>query len=80
MSETFWAHKKWNKTASDIKFVFLFSNNVAVCLSVLFTVNSSVVSRPIMNGDATAEEILHHSGWPNKKMWQYNVKCWISHD
>jgi len=22
MSETCWAHKKWNKTASDIKFVF----------------------------------------------------------
>ena len=22
MSETFWAHKKWNKTASDIKLVF----------------------------------------------------------
>ena len=22
MSETFWAHKKWNKIASDIKLVF----------------------------------------------------------
>ena len=25
MSKTCWAHKKWNKTASDIKLVFLFS-------------------------------------------------------
>ena len=26
MSETFWAHKKWNKIASDIKLVFYSSN------------------------------------------------------
>jgi len=26
MSETCWAHKKWNKVASDIKLVFLFFN------------------------------------------------------
>jgi len=25
MSETCWAHKKWNKTANDLKLVFLFS-------------------------------------------------------
>ena len=26
MSETCWAHKKWNKITSDIKLVFLFFN------------------------------------------------------
>jgi hypothetical protein len=32
---------------------------VVVCLSVLFTVNSSDVSQPIMN-DTTVEEMLNH--------------------
>ena len=32
MSETCWAHKKWNKIASDIKLVFHSSPNIHVCL------------------------------------------------
>jgi len=33
MSETCWAHKKWNKIASDIKLVFYSSNQIKeVCL------------------------------------------------
>jgi len=28
MSETCWAHKKWNKIASDIKLVFYFSTTI----------------------------------------------------
>jgi len=39
---------------------------VVVCLSVLFTVNGSDVSQPIVN-DATVEEMLNHSGSPNNK-------------
>jgi hypothetical protein len=34
---------------------------VVVCLSVLFTVNRSDISQPIMN-DATVERMLYHSG------------------
>ena len=30
MSETFWAHKKWNKIASDIKLVFYSSTYILV--------------------------------------------------
>ena len=32
ISETCWAHKNWNKIASDIKLVFYSSTNVRVCL------------------------------------------------
>jgi len=45
MSETCWAHKKWNKTASDIKLVFLIFNyhndarsntqKITLCIAVL---------------------------------------------
>ena len=34
MSETCWAHKKWNKIASDIKLVFYSSNIVNVCFQL----------------------------------------------
>jgi len=35
MSETCWAHKKWNKIASDIKLVFYSSNALMLKLYLL---------------------------------------------
>ena len=35
MSETCWAHKKWNKIASDIKLVFHSSTSTFLCLFIL---------------------------------------------
>jgi len=34
MSETYWAHKKWNKIASDIRLVFYFSIKKELCVSI----------------------------------------------
>jgi len=38
MSETCWAHKKWNKTASDFKFVF-YSSKVVETINTFFLHN-----------------------------------------
>jgi len=35
MSETYWAHKKWNKIASDIKLVFFSSNIIPKIYEIL---------------------------------------------
>ena len=37
MSETSWAHKKWNKIASDIKLVFYSSTMVKSCYTCYTT-------------------------------------------
>ena len=49
MSETCWAHKKWNKIASDIKLVFHSSTNITELLtesSNLQEENSSISTEP----------------------------------
>ena len=38
MSETSWAHKKWNKIASDIKLVFISSAIVTVTYDILYKI------------------------------------------
>jgi len=47
MSETCWAHKKWNKITSDIKLVFYFSTIYAVCLSSRPSVIPNTTDCPI---------------------------------
>ena len=46
MSETCWAHKKWNKIASGIKLVFYSSTNSALLTNELY---SSVITKPVYN-------------------------------
>jgi len=40
MSETYWAYKKWNKIASDIKLVFYSSNSTVMHGPIIIRVNS----------------------------------------
>jgi len=51
MSETFWAHKKWNKITSGIKLVFYSSN-------VFFFLNPSIRSRVLCRRTDLTEQIL----------------------
>ena len=44
MSETCWAHNKWNKIASDIKLVFHSSTNTTKALSVIFRTNILLIN------------------------------------
>ena len=41
MSETCWAHKKWNKIASDIRLVFYSSTNKSMHLYLLYILQST---------------------------------------
>jgi len=47
MSETCWAHKKWNKIASDIKLVF-FPSNIYVKLSLPLSVSCTGAGRKVL--------------------------------
>jgi len=48
MSETCWAHKKWNKIASDIKLVF-YSSTITMMHSPI-NISSSCQCMPLLNG------------------------------
>ena len=54
MSETCWAHKKWNKIASDIKLVF-HSSTKCTCLQTWATFNVNCISRLNLTGDNVEE-------------------------
>jgi len=58
MSETRWAHKKWNKKASDIKLVFLFFNCVTKCvINVTVTQNYKELFLPTYKWSMTHSPI-----------------------
>ena len=56
MSETCWAHKKWNKIASDIKLVFHSSTKSVYFAHSLFLNSFVTVSQTFSPGDSLCEE------------------------
>jgi len=48
MSETFWAHKKWNKIASDIKLVFYPSTSHFKFISYLVWIYFNIFNRGVL--------------------------------
>ena len=59
ISETCWAHKKWNKIASDIKFVF-HSSTVCLASETSFSCLSSGPASKFRNSTAFTDRFLPH--------------------
>jgi hypothetical protein len=81
MFKTWWAHKKWNKIASDIKLVFHSSTIVMMHgpINIIFTMLSSVIYRGYLKLSVLWLQ-MHFQSWNcsqavSKPVWHISLLC-----